>query len=216
MANQGLQLDEGSIQFLHKPTITFDDICGLKDVKEVIKEYIFLPLKFPKLFSGANHKLSRTILVFGAPGVGKSYLLRSIASQCTLFRCYFAQLISRWYGTSDFNCSITELFDNAKKHEPSCIVIEEFESCNITLDPDLNYAWLINRQLSAIEEGGHNVHVVFITQRPADFPEMLLKRCDLLIHIPMPDVSARVQMFHSFLEGVNSSGIYLCIWKRAL
>ncbi len=193
--------DKELIRFLDKTALEFDDICGLEDVKDVLKEYIYLPLKFPKLFSGPNCKVSRTVLLFGAPGVGKTYLTRSLGSQCTLFRCYF----------NDFTDDVvSELFDTAIEHQPSCVVIEECENCDITMDSDMKYVTFINRQLSILLERGHNVHVVFITNRPERFPELLLETCEIFIYIPMPDFQARVEMFHSFIEdldGFTCSGI---------
>ena len=203
MASHGL--DEDSVNFLDKPAISFDDVCGLEDVKQVLKEYILLPLKFPKLFSGGvNNKLSRTALVFGAPGVGKSYLAKSLGSQFTLFRCYFTDFTrSRWHGVADPHDVVSELFGNAIQHQPSYIIIEECESCDISRSSDMKCATFIKRQLSILQERGHNVHVIFVTNTSGTFPDLLLDTCDIFINVPMPDFSARVQMFRSFIDNSN-------------
>ncbi|CAF4676666.1 unnamed protein product, partial [Rotaria sp. Silwood1] len=94
---QLMQKFEGAI--ITDPKITFDDVVGLEQAKEALKEAIILPVKFPQLFHG-KRKPWAGILLYGPPGTGKTYLANAVATECkSTFICVnSSDLLSKWLG----------------------------------------------------------------------------------------------------------------------
>ncbi|CAF1262354.1 unnamed protein product, partial [Didymodactylos carnosus] len=82
--------------------VSFNDVVGLDQAKEALKEAVILPIKFPQLFTG-NRKPWAGILLYGPPGTGKSYLAKAIATECksTFISVSSADLLSKWLGESE-------------------------------------------------------------------------------------------------------------------
>lgn len=98
-----------------KPNVKWDDVAGLFQAKEALKEAVIMPVKFPQLFTG-KRKPWRGILLYGVrpssstspltlqpPGTGKSYLAKAVATEaaCTFFSVSSADLVSKWLGESE-------------------------------------------------------------------------------------------------------------------
>ena len=84
------------------PDVRWNDIAGLNNVKQALREAIVLPIVKPELFTGARRPWSG-ILLFGPPGCGKTLLARAAATECsaTFFSTSSADLLSKWLGESE-------------------------------------------------------------------------------------------------------------------
>lgn len=95
---QGLQ---GAI-LSESPNVKWEDVAGLAQAKEALKEAVILPIKFPQLFTGKRTPW-RGILLYGPPGTGKSYLAKAVATEAksTFFSVSSSDLVSKWMGESE-------------------------------------------------------------------------------------------------------------------
>lgn len=109
------------------PTSSFGDVIGLDKPKQILRESVILPAKYPDLFYGIL-KPWKGCLLFSAPGNGKSFLAKALASECrcTFFNISASSLLSKYYGESEklVRC----LFLMARQYERSVIFIDELDS----------------------------------------------------------------------------------------
>jgi hypothetical protein len=84
------------------PNVQWDDIAGLDQAKDELKEALILPIKLPHLFTG-KRKAKRGMLLYGPPGTGKSYLAKACATEikCTFFSISCSDIKSKWIGESE-------------------------------------------------------------------------------------------------------------------
>jgi vacuolar protein-sorting-associated protein 4 len=85
-----------------KPNVRWEDVAGLENAKEALKEAVILPIKFPHLFTGKRQPW-KGILLYGPPGTGKSYLAKAVATEAnsTFFSVSSSDLVSKWMGESE-------------------------------------------------------------------------------------------------------------------
>lgn len=85
-----------------KPNVKWEDVAGLDQAKEALKEAVIMPMKFPHLFTGQRQPW-KAILLYGPPGTGKSYLAKAVATEAnsTFFSVSSSDLVSKWMGESE-------------------------------------------------------------------------------------------------------------------
>ena len=107
--------------FLEVPEVSWDQVGGLKEVKERLKESIEWPLTKPEMFEHFGINPPRGIVLFGAPGTGKTLIAKAIANEAkaNFITIKGPELISKWVGDSEK--AVRELFKKAKQSSPSII-----------------------------------------------------------------------------------------------
>ena len=194
----------------NSPNITFDDIAGIKEVKDDLLEIIDY-LKSPKKYQDKGIALPKGILLIGPPGVGKTMIAKAIANEAKVPFFYqsgssFAQI---YVGVGAKR--VRELFYQAKRQSPSIIFIDEIDAVgkargehrNDERETTLNQ--LLTEMDGFVDSSG--VIVVGATNRVEILDSALLRsgRFDRRIYIDLPDFEERVKIIELYLRGKNHS-----------
>ena len=109
------------------PNVSWDDVAGLENAKQALKEAVILPIQYPQLFEGKRQPW-KGILLYGPPGTGKSYLAKAAATETKgrFFSISAANIVSKYMGESER--LIKALFELARKNKPAVIFIDEIDS----------------------------------------------------------------------------------------
>ncbi len=193
------------------PNVKWNDIAGLENVKQAVREAIVLPIAKPELFTGARRPWSG-ILLFGPPGCGKTLLAKAAATECnaTFFSASSADLLSKWLGESEK--LISSLFKVARLKAPSLIFMDEIDSIATKRGKGSESGGerRVKTQLLSEIQGLKSTHdkvllVLGATNRPWDIDNAMLSRFEKRVHVPLPDLKARAGIFKIHTEGVDSA-----------
>lgn len=192
-----------------KPEITFDNIAGLEQVKELIQVKIIYPFKHPELLKNRVTKYGGGLLLYGPPGTGKTMIGKAVATEldAPFFEVKVADIKNMYVGQSENN--VKKLFAEARRHPPfSIIFIDEIESL-IPKRGSVESTHMngVVAQFLA-EMDGLSTHrktpvlVIGATNRPQDIDSAALRpgRFDNKILVPLPDKKSRKQMFYLILN----------------
>ncbi len=193
---------------IEKPNVHWDDIGGLEDVKQELREVVEWPLKYRKLFAHMKVKIPKGILLYGPPGTGKTLLAKAVAteSEANFISVKGPEFLSKWVGESER--AVREVFRKARQAAPAVIFIDEIDAVAPMRGKDIG-SHVTERVVSQIltEMDGleelHNVTVIAATNRPDILDPALLRpgRFDRLIYVPVPDKEARKEIFRIHLRG---------------
>ncbi|GAB4322811.1 MAG: hypothetical protein Kow0069_27710 [Promethearchaeota archaeon] len=191
------------------PDVTWDDIAGLADAKQALREAIVLPILQPKIFTGGRQPWSG-ILLYGPPGTGKTMLAKAAAHECgsTFFVADSASLTSKWLGESEK--LIKELFRLARQNAPSIIFMDEIDSIATSRGQQSEgggerrmKTQLLGEMQGVRGKEGRIVVVMGATNRPWDIDTAVLRRFEKRIYIGLPDAEAREAIFKIHSRGVS-------------
>eukprot|EP00761_Pharyngomonas_kirbyi_P013003 gb/GECH01013030.1/.p1 GENE.gb/GECH01013030.1/~~gb/GECH01013030.1/.p1 ORF type:complete len:505 (+),score=166.28 gb/GECH01013030.1/:1-1515(+) len=203
------------VDYLHRDilelndNIALEDIAGLANAKDLLKEALFLPLVRPDFFSGPLKRPWSGILMFGPPGTGKTLLAKAAASlfDVKFFNVSSATLTSKWRGESEK--LVRTLFDMARFYAPSVIFIDEIDSlCSSRGGGNEHEASRrvkteILTQMSGVGgEGGQEGKIVTVlgaTNHPWDLDDAMIRRLEKRIYIPLPDSDTRKDLLNMSL-----------------
>ena len=186
--------------YVEVPEKGWEDIGGLEEIKERLKESIEWPLTKPELFKHFGITPPRGILLFGAPGTGKTLLAKAIAheAKANFITVKGPELFSKWVGESEK--ALREVFKKAAQAAPSIIFLDEFESIGghrTTGAQDGGQVTnrIVDQLLTSLDgvESLEGVVVVAATNRPEMIDKALLRsgRFERILHIPPPDEKSR-------------------------
>ena len=202
--------DKNADRFLvgEKPSVTFDSIAGLDDVKEEIRLKIIYPYLYPDRAERYGVRPGGGILLYGPPGTGKTLLARAVAGEvdCAFFNVKPSEILSKWVGDAEKN--MAELFAAAREHERSVVFIDEVEALAPQRAENRSsvMARLVPQILAELEGfGSQRSGLLFIgaTNEPWSLDPAILRpgRFDEKVYIGLPDLPARQRILEIHLEG---------------
>ncbi|MCP4762814.1 MAG: AAA family ATPase, partial [archaeon] len=108
--------------------VTYDDLGGLSDALQKVREMIELPLKHPELFQRVNIDPPKGVLLYGPPGTGKTMMAKAVSQEANahFIPINGPEVMSKFYGESEQN--LRRIFEEAEKNAPSIIFIDELDS----------------------------------------------------------------------------------------
>ena len=190
-----------------KPSIRFDDVAGLDDVKEDIRLKMIYPFQHPELAARFDIRPGGGVLMYGPPGTGKTMLAKATAGEidATFFRISPADVLSKWVGEAEQN--IKKLFDAAAAEPRSIIFIDEIEALvPARRDEGSSVMQRVVPQILQGVEGfdrkaGRPVLLMGATNVPWQLDPAILRpgRFDEKVYIPLPDLPARRKMLDIYL-----------------
>ncbi len=196
-----------SLMLGEKPNMHYNQIGGLAEAIERIKDVIVLPYKEKKLFKKVDLKPPRGILLYGPPGCGKTLLVKAVAAEndMTFFNVSVADILSKWVGESE---RITkELFRQARDKKPAIVFFDEIEALFTTrglLDTSGVHKNIIAQILSEMDGlvGMEDVFVIGATNRPDLLDPALMRpgRFDEIIEIPRPERQGGEEILRVYLR----------------
>jgi transitional endoplasmic reticulum ATPase len=185
-----------------KPTIGFDDIAGLEDVKEDIRLKMIYPFAHPELAKKYGITTGGGVLLYGPPGTGKTMIAQAIAHEidATFFVVSPAQLLSKWVGEAEQN--IAKLFDAAKEEDSSVIFLDEAEALVPKRKGDTSAVMqrVVPQILQELEgfdrKSDRALLFVGATNKPWMLDDAMLRpgRLDAKIYVGLPDAPARFKL----------------------
>ncbi len=181
------------------PNVKWDDIGGVGDAIEKLKEGIELPLKKPDAFRRLGIRPAKGFLLYGPPGTGKTLLAKAVAkeAEANFISMKSSDLLSKWYGESEQQ--ITRMFARARAVAPCVIFIDEIDSLVPARGSGQGEPQVTGRVVNTIlaemdgMEDLQSVVVIGATNRPTLVDPALLRpgRFDELVYVGTPDPEGR-------------------------
>jgi len=186
-------------------TVTFDDVAGIKDVKEELEEIIDF-LKEPQKYRDLDIRLPKGVLLVGPPGVGKTLISKAVAGEADVpfFYQSGASFVHIYVGMGAKR--VSELFRKAKQMAPSIIFIDEIDAVGKSRGEFRNdeREATLNQLLTEMDgfEDSSGIIVIGATNKVEMLDEALLRagRFDRRIHISLPDLEDRVKTLELYLK----------------
>ena len=203
-------------EMVEKPSITYEDVAGLDEQVESVREAIELPLVKPELFEKVGIVPPKGVLLVGPPGCGKTLLAKAVANHtdATFIRMVGSELAQKYIGEG--GRMVRELFSLAKEKAPSVIFLDEIDAIGAKrLDGSTSGDREVQRtlmQLLAELDGFdalQDVKIIAATNRPDILDDALLRpgRFDRVIEIPIPDDVSRKAILDVHLSSMNTKKI---------
>jgi len=190
------------------PRTTYEDIGGLREEIQRIREMVELPLRHPEIFQRLGIEPPKGVLLHGPPGCGKTLLARAVAneSEANFFSINGPEIMSKFYGESE--ARLREIFQQAQQNAPSIIFIDELDAIapkreEVTGEVERR----VVAQLLALMDGlsgRGNVIVIGATNRPSALDPALRRpgRFDREIEIGVPDKQGRYEILQIHTRGM--------------
>ncbi len=194
--------------FVEVPDVKWEDIGGLQDIKDNLKEAVEWPLKYPEIFAQANTNPPKGILIHGAPGTGKTLIAKAAAneSEVNFISVSGPSLMSKFIGESEKG--VREVFKKAKQASPCLLFFDEIDSLvphrggGDTTQVTERVISQFLAELDGIEEL-KGVVVLAATNRVDIIDPAILRpgRFDLILELPIPDQKTRYKIFKIHTKG---------------
>jgi transitional endoplasmic reticulum ATPase len=194
--------------YLEIPTVHWEDVGGLDEIKQALKEAIEWPIKNPEIFTAMGIEPPKGILLYGPPGCGKTLLARTIASEseANFISIKGPEILSKWVGESEK--AIREIFRKARMASPAIIFLDEVDSIIPRRGAGYTDSGVTQRMVSQLltEMDGlialQNVVVIAATNRPDIVDPALIRpgRFDRLIYVPAPDIESRLEILKIYTK----------------
>jgi transitional endoplasmic reticulum ATPase len=189
--------------YVEIPNVKWDDIGGMEDIKQELKEVVEWPLNNPGSFSKLGIKPPKGVLIYGPPGTGKTLVAKAVANEsaANFILVKGPELLSKWVGESEK--AVRKIFQKARQTSPTIIFFDEIDSMAPARGAGSSDSKATERvvnqlltELDGVEEMNDLV-VVASTNRPDIIDPALMRpgRFDRIVYTPVPDEKARAEIF---------------------
>ncbi|RLF93646.1 hypothetical protein DRN45_01790 [Thermococci archaeon] len=203
------------IKEMEMPTVTYEDIGGLKREIQKVREMIELPLKHPELFDRLGIEPPKGVLLYGPPGTGKTLIAKAVASESNahFISINGPEIMSKFYGQSEEN--LRKIFDDAEKNAPSIIFIDEVDAIapkreEVTGEVERRVVAQLLALMDGLKTRG-KVIVISATNRPEALDPALRRpgRFDREVEIGVATKSGRKEILQIHTRGMPLENVDL-------
>ncbi|MFH0713716.1 MAG: CDC48 family AAA ATPase [Candidatus Micrarchaeota archaeon] len=189
-------------------TISYEDVGGMRDEVQKIREMIELPMRHPELFERLGIEPPKGVLIYGSPGTGKTLLAKAVANESEAHFITIAgpEIVSKFVGEAEEK--LRKLFAEAEENAPSIIFIDEIDAIAPKREEVMGEVEKrIVSQLLTLMDGLKSrgqVVVIAATNRPNSIDPALRRpgRFDREIEIGVPDKKGRLEILQIHTRGM--------------
>ena len=190
------------------PRVTYEDIGGLRNEIQKVREMIELPIRHPEIFERIGIEAPKGVLLYGPPGTGKTMLAKAVASEtnASFFSIGGPEIMSKFYGESEER--LRDTFKEAQENAPSIIFIDEIDSIapkreEVSGDVEKRVVSQLLTLMDGLTSRG-KVVVIGATNRPDALDPALRRpgRFDREIEIGIPDKTGRSDILQIHTRGM--------------
>ena len=207
-------LDEEEDYFMEKPSIKFEDVGGMKRVKEEISIKIIQPLQNPDLYKAFGKKIGGGILLYGPPGCGKTFIAKATAGEINakFINIGLHDILDMWMGNSEKN--LHGIFEMARQNTPCVLFFDEVDAMGASRS-DMKQSGMrhvINQflaEMDGVESNNEGVLILAATNAPWSVDGAFRRpgRFDRIIFVEPPDEEAREEILRSILKDKPATDI---------
>lgn len=189
--------------FVEVPDVTWEDVGGLGETKDRLRETIQWPIDFPEVFTAMDMSPAKGVLLYGPPGTGKTLLAKAIASEANsnFISIKGPELLNKYVGESEKG--VRDVFSKARENAPTVVFFDEIDSIAGERGQRMGDSGVGERVVSQLlteldgVEDLDDVVIIAATNRPDLIDNALLRpgRLDRHVHVPVPDEEARRAIF---------------------
>ncbi|MBA7608221.1 ATP-dependent zinc metalloprotease FtsH [subsurface metagenome] len=196
------------VKELKVPAVTYEDIGGLKNELQRVREMIELPLKHPEVFDRLGIEPPKGVLLHGPPGTGKTLIAKAVANESRANFTSIAgpEVMSKWYGESE--ARLRQIFEQAEKNAPSIVFIDELDTIapkreEVTGEVERRVVATLCTALDGLKTRG-KVIVIGATNRVNALDPAIRRpgRFDREIEIGVPDRDGRKEILQIHTRGM--------------
>jgi len=202
------QLTDTPEQERETPNVTYEDIGGLDDELEQVREMIELPMRHPELFQQLGIEPPKGVLLHGPPGTGKTLMAKAVANEIDAYFTDISgpEIMSKYYGESEEQ--LREVFDEAAENAPAVVFIDEIDSIapkrgETSGDVERRVVAQLLSLMDGLEDRGQ-VIVIGATNRVDAIDPALRRggRFDREIEVGVPDQTGRTEILQVHTRGM--------------
>ncbi|KAI8901242.1 P-loop containing nucleoside triphosphate hydrolase protein [Globomyces pollinis-pini] len=190
--------------------VTFEDIGGMENIIESLRETVIYPLVYPELYESISGLLGppRGVLLYGPPGCGKTMTAKALAKEsgATFINLHVSTMTDKWFGESQK--LVHALFSLAKKLQPTIIFIDEIDSfLRERKSNDHEATSMMKAEFMTLWDGlnsGEQTRIIILgaTNRPNDLDKAILRRMPKRFQVNLPAVQQRKKVLNLILKKI--------------
>jgi len=200
------------MQVEHSPDVTYEDIGGIDEQMEEVRETVEMPLEHPEMFEQVGIDPPSGVLLYGPPGTGKTMLAKAVANQtdATFIKMAGSELVHKFIGEGAK--LVRDLFEVARKNEPAVLFIDEIDAIaskrtdsKTSGDAEVQRTMMqLLSEMDGFDERG-DIRIIAATNRFDMLDSAILRpgRFDRLIEVPKPDAAGRDIIFQIHTRDMN-------------
>ncbi|CAM3236827.1 AAA family ATPase [Stackebrandtia soli] len=210
------EVEQPGLWDAERPAVTLADVAGLADVKQHLDSTFLAPLRNPELAAAFGQKPGGSLLMYGPPGCGKTFIAKAIAGDlgASFIHVTLADLLSKWIGDSEK--AIQSVFRDARAAVPCVIFFDEFDALGGRRTSggggSQSMRMIVTQlleELDGVTSQNDGVYFLAATNRPWDIDPALRRpgRIDKTVLVLPPDTVARAAILQGELEGKPVDGV---------